>query len=336
MSQHSMLPSIRNHGGLVAEFSPRGASLQRFLVPDGQGGQTNLVMSPADALAPRSACAYAGAIVGPTAGRVRKGLIRWGDAQAQLDINEAPHHLHGGAHGLSDVMWELEEYQEDALTFTISLADGLGGYPGNRNFRVSYRLTDDNELQLDISANSDLPTWFNPTSHIYWNLSGDCREGLDTHTLQVNADQVYRNREDHTLASLMPVDGSIFDLRESRQMGSMLEDKTNRQVLWARGLNHLFALSSSAKGTAQLILSHPTSGRNLRVETTLPGIWLYSGGFLNSNLQLADGQIAAPNLALAIEPQIGPGVLDLEWEGVSIPITKHYMHNISFRFENLQ
>lgn len=325
-----MLLSIRNHKGLEAMFSPRGASLQRLLMPNSKGDHLNLVLSPQDAFRPRSGCAYAGAVVGPMAGRVRNSCLVW-DTVASLDATEGPHHLHGGANGLSELYWDLVDQQPDMLLFQTQLADEVGGYPGNRVFRVLYHLTNQNTLHVELSARGDVKTWFNLTSHIYWNLSGSNKETLSDHNLQIAASMVYWNRADHTLERLRDVDRSPFDLRKPQMLGSLLSAySSNPQISLAKGFNHLFVLDPTPVDQPKLVLRHLASGRFLEVLTSLPGIWIYSGGYLENALLLEGGHWSSCGQALAIEPQLCPPADLLCEECSCYPQSKEYEHYIDF------
>jgi len=48
----------------------------------------------------------------------------------------------------------------------------LKGYPGTLTAQITYRLIDENAVQIDYKARTDKPTIVNLTNHSYFNLSG--------------------------------------------------------------------------------------------------------------------------------------------------------------------
>lgn len=318
---------LKNASGLVAEFSPMGASLQRFLVPDELEGQTNIIMSPADATAPRSANAYAGAILGPLAGRVKNGIIAANGITSYLDQNDGHNHLHGGTHSLSDVEWKYEQLDQQCISFSTSLPDGLDGYPGNRSFNVKYILSNDNILSLSIHANSDVATWFNLSTHIYWNLSGNLVKPIYDHVLQIPSSKVVFNRSDHTTNELVPVSDTVFDFRNGKSFSQLALNSTHNQIRIAKGLNHLFLLENANKkpdDNSFLTVFHPPTKRQLSISTSLPCQWVYTGGYLNSDQLFLNNRRGEQHLAVAFEPQLS------NWDSASESVENHIIPRTNY------
>lgn len=323
---------LENKNGLVAEFSPIGASLQRFLVPDSDG-HTNIIMSPADPMAPRSTSAYAGAILGPIAGRVRNGRIAANGVTSSLDQNDGQNHLHGGTHGLSDVEWQYEQHNQQCISFFTSLPDGLDGYPGNRVFEVKYILSNDNVLSLSFHASSDVATWFNLSTHIYWNLSGNLAGPILDHLLQIPSSKVVFNRSDHTTNELVSVSETVFDFRITKPLSQLVQNTIHDQIRIAKGLNHLFLLehtNGKPNYDSCLTVFHPQSRRQLLISTSLPCQWVYTGGYLNTDHHLLNDRGGEPYLAVAFEPQLRNW--DTASEVMSDQITPQTNYNAWIKF----
>src|SRR5258708_2219344 len=66
------------------------------------------------------------------------------------------------------------------VTFIYTSKDGEQGYPGNLKTKVTYTLTDENELQIEYEAVPDKATPVNFTNHSYFNLAGEGRQYSQT------------------------------------------------------------------------------------------------------------------------------------------------------------
>ena len=64
----------------------------------------------------------------------------------------------------------------------LTSPDGDEGYPGEVKATAMYRLTDDNTLQMTITATSNAATPINIAGHSYFNLAGEVSEMKDMQT----------------------------------------------------------------------------------------------------------------------------------------------------------
>ena len=128
---------------------------------------------------------FYGALVGPSANRVKDGLVVIDGVTYQMDINNNANNLHTDhADGLHKRKWNTEFFEkENRVTFTIRIEDGTYHLPGNREFKVSYSLVDKRahqalakeeygSVRIDYLGTSDKDTLMNLTNHVYFNLNG--------------------------------------------------------------------------------------------------------------------------------------------------------------------
>ena len=272
---------------------------------------------------------YSGAVLGPAAGRIAGGRLNISGNEYSLSLNDCGlHHIHGGFHCLSRMLWKPESHTDTELCLTAALPDGEEGYPGNRRFRARYRLMD-NRLCLSLTAVSDKDTFFNLSSHTYFDLDSFRCSGL-LQSLCIDADKVVYNTPEHIPESLESVVGTAFDFRNPISLMKQLERyKGCRQTELARGYNHAFVLNKTSsllpeasaavsRGADIGITSSPYAGTDtkpaaelcshdaairLRLYTDAPCLVVYSGGFIDKGLPLDPGLETSESCAIALEAQ---------------------------------
>ncbi|HEO8418056.1 TPA: hypothetical protein VBX77_000015 [Yersinia enterocolitica] len=78
---------------------------------------------------------------------------------------------------------------------------------------TTYTLTSEDEWIIDYNAKTDEPTLYNPTNHIYFNLTGSVKNTILDHLLYINSNE-YVPISDKSLpiGKILPSAGSVFDL----------------------------------------------------------------------------------------------------------------------------
>lgn len=115
---------------------PAPAALQKISVPGENGRELSLTLG-LPALEPYASLAcYAGAVLGPNAGRIRGGRLSLSGAEYTLFPNDGGNQLHGGGRSLSSQLWKAENFtcggDAASLLLCASQPHGLDGWPGNR------------------------------------------------------------------------------------------------------------------------------------------------------------------------------------------------------------
>ena len=193
--------------------------------------------------------------VGRYANRIAKGRFSIGDNMYQIAVNENGNALHGGKDRFQYREWRAEMYdrwgivtndESDAYTVTFALhsVDGDQGFPGNLDLRVSYELTDGNELVIKYEAVSDKDTVVNFTNHSYFNLNGG--GVVKDHTLWVDTNY-YTEVDDELIPTgrILPTEGTDFDLIQG---GQYLTDLDTNFVLNGTGFRRVAVLKGLKTG----------------------------------------------------------------------------------------
>ncbi len=258
-------------------LSTLGAGIEEIYTLSNKGKLENIVLSPSYFPTRENGRSFLGKAIGPLAGRVPNSFINCQNNLFYLDKNEGSTSLHGGFHGFDTIIWSyqvVESTGKCSIHFTHTFPDGLGGYPGNRDVSIHYHIYPNQTIRIEYVASSDQFSLMNPTNHTYFNLSGNLVEGIETHQLKVSSSFVSFLESDQTI-NIMPtsIKNTDFDFRKSKSLATILNSK-HPQIKQEKGLNHPFLLDAPEK---QVILSHPKSGRKLKVTTTNKAVVLYTG-----------------------------------------------------------
>lgn len=278
-----------------------GATLAKWVTVDCRGELGNIVLS-----LPLETCLreqhYLGATVGPVAGRIANASIELDKIILKLTANEGKHHLHGGANSFDQQNWQLNSQgQTDTMAFVEFRYEQpalTNGYPGNMVVFVKYTLTEENQLEIKYRAKSDQKTLFNPTNHSYFNLSAG-ESTVDTHVLQVASDYYVPLGPDNLpLGIKKAVGNSPFSLQKESNLGDVLAAR-DAQIIMNGGLNHGFDLNSQTA----ISLTHPETGRRLRLITTESAVVIYTGNHFDGRLTTIEGRSIEKHGGIALETQ---------------------------------
>ena len=305
------LYTMKGRNKLMVTILPLGATVQKIAVCDEDGQEIPLALGFPGPEPYQSLTCYAGAALGPNAGRIRDGRLALSGEEYVLTPNDGANQLHGGAHSLSSQLWTVEDFacEGDSASLLLSTVQphGLDGWPGTRSYRVRYTLTDENCFTIEYEAQTDRPTYFNLSNHTYWDLTGRFDGSALSQELTVRASRVCVNDTQHLPVDLISVGGTAFDFREALSLGSAIRttcDPVSReQLAIARGFNHAYLLDGEPGLKRACFLRDPISGRRLEFLTDAPGVVLYSGGFLPEGLTLNGDCRCVPSCAVALEAQ---------------------------------
>jgi aldose 1-epimerase len=231
----------------------------------------------------RNNAPHFGAVVGRFANRIAKARFTLDGRTYTLAANNGPNHLHGGPKGFDSVVWRGEALP-NGVAFTYISADGEESYPGRLSVRVTYTLSDRDELAVDYQATTDKPTVVNLSQHTYFNLAGQAVRDVLDHRLQLDADRYAGRCDADSTGELAPVDGTPFDFRQPATIGSRI-DAPHPQIQAGRAYDHNFVVNGQngqLRHAARVV--EPSTGRTLDVATTEPGVQFYSANFLDGSI----------------------------------------------------
>jgi aldose 1-epimerase len=300
--------TLTNANGLEVRAINYGAIITSIRVPDRAGTLDDVVLGFDQLAGYFKDPPYFGAIVGRYGNRIAKGQFTLDGKTYKLAINNPPNHLHGGNKGFDKLLWTAEPMKDqNGVVFSLKSADGDEGYPGTLQARVSYTLTDKNELIVDYHATTDKATPVNLTQHSYFNLAGDGSGDILGHQLMLNADR-YTPVDDTLIPTgeLAPVDGTPMDFRKPTAIGARINQDTV-QLKYGKGYDHNWVLSRKGEGLQLAArVTEPKTGRTLEITTTEPGIQFYAGNFLDGTITGKSGHVYKHRNGFCLETQHYP------------------------------
>ena len=308
--QRVTIYTLTNQRGAEARIINYGGTLVSLRVPDSRGRLGDVVAGFDNLDGYLKQTFYMGALVGRYANRIAGGRFTLDGVQYQLATNNGPNHLHGGVRGFDKVVWRarpLRTKAGPALELSYLSRDGEEGYPGNLTARVTYTLTDNDELRIDYYATTDKATVVNLTHHSYFNLAGEGSGDILRHRLQINAARF--TPTDNTsipTGELRRVRGTPFDFTRPVEIGARIE-AADEQLRFGSGYDHNYVLDGRAgqlRHAAEVY--EPKTGRTMEVWTTEPGMQFYSANFLAVEGGGKNGHAYPRRAAFCLETQHFP------------------------------
>ncbi|HUU92568.1 MAG TPA: aldose epimerase family protein [Phycisphaerae bacterium] len=297
--------TLTNSHGLQAEVMTYGATLTAVKVPDRQGRLANVTLYLDTFEDYLRGHPLFGSVVGRYANRIAGAAFTLDGVEYALTPNAGKNHIHGGRVGFQKLVWDARPVRESdsvGVELNHTSPDGHEGYPGTLAVKVTYTLTEANELRMAYEARTDKPTLVNLTNHAYWNLAGAGSGDVLGHVLTLNADRYLpADKQKIPLGQLKSVKGTPMDFTEPKTIGSRIDQVEDRNY------DHCYVLNK--KDGERLSLAarvvEPTSGRVMEVHTTQPGVQVYTAKHLSNRFK-AGGKEYGPYHGVCLETQHFP------------------------------
>lgn len=301
------LYTMTNSKGAYVQLSSIGAGIVSIVVPDKDGVLADVVIGYPEAASYFSDGPCSGKIPGRYANRIALGKFELDGVGYTLPVNNGPNHLHGGPDGFQNKVWESREH-EGGVEFLYYSEDGEMGYPGALKAVARYDWSEDCELRLTLTAESDAPTVVNLTNHAYFNLNGEGNGDILGHLLRLNASEYLPTSDSLIpLGESAPVAGTPMDFVTAKPLGAEI-NADFPALKYGKGYDNCWVIDGAEPGQLQEAaeLYAPESGRVLSVYTTQPGVQVYTGNWLSGCPAGKNGHVYEDYCAVAIECQNFP------------------------------
>lgn len=339
------LYTLKNANGMEVCITNYGGRVVSLVVPDKDGKPTDVVLGfdniaqYADTL--NSPTDY-GSSVGRYANRIKGGQFTLNDSTYQLKQNDGPNCLHGGGTtGWMNQVYDAEQVDAQTLKLTIVAADGENGFPGTVTAVTTYKVTDDNTLDITWEAETDKETIINQTNHNYYNLNGDfTKPGYDM-ILFVNADNFTPSDKLYIpTGEIKSVEGTPMDFRTAHAIGDSIKSQFD-QIQNAGGYDHNWCLNTYKDGKGDdtqvcASLYSPLTGIFMEMYTNEPGVQVYSGNFQgigNEPNIKHKGGVYPQHVSVCLESQKYPNSPNqADWVQPTLKPGEKYFSHAAYKF----
>ena len=302
--------TLTNSHGVEVRAMNYGGIILSVRVPDRKGQMADIALGhdTLEGYIPNPP--YLGAIVGRYANRIANGKFTLDGKTYSLPVNNGSNSLHGGLKGFDKVVWDAEPLKgKTGVAFRYLSKDGEEGYPGNLKVKVTYTLTEANQLFIEYEATTDKATPINLSQHSYFNLAGEGNGDVLSHEVMINADRF--TAVDKNLiptGELRSVKGTPLDFTGPTKVGAHIDDNYD-QLAIAGGYDHNFIINRRSEDNGLVLAARiyePTSGRALEVSTTEPAVQFYTGNFLDGTVTGKQGHVYKRRYGFCLETQHYP------------------------------
>jgi aldose 1-epimerase len=308
--QEVSLYTLRNAKGLVLKVSNYGAAVIELDLPDRTGKLADVV-GGFESFEPYTLATnpHFGGIVGRVANRIKHAEFELDGKKYKLADNDHGNSLHGGNKGFDRVVWSAQPSQSAgavAVQLNYASKGGEENYPGKLDVTVTYTLSNENELRIEMKASTDQTTIVNLAQHTYWNLAGVGSGTIRNHELTLYADQ-YTPGDPVPNGTTKGVAGTPFDFTTAKLIGKDLDATGGKPI----GYDHNYVVRGNPYQLRPVAkVKEPTTGRVMTLSADQPGVQFYTGNFMDGTLK-GKGTTYQQYAMLCLETQRFPNAINV-------------------------
>lgn len=261
---------------------------------------------------------YFGTTIGRFAGRISNAEFLLNGKQNFLNKNHGEHNLHGGILGFGRKLWSVIETTSESIALEYISPNNEENFPGELTVRVSYTLTEENELKVNYYAKSDEDTVINLTQHSYFNLNGH-EDDITSQKLQIKSNNVLETTSDLIpTGEFASIKGHEFDFSNPK--------------LCPNSIDITFVLED----TNAAVLFSEKNKIKMSVITNQPAVHIYVGGNCFNQVKGKENADYHAKSGICFETQNFPDAPNHpHFPNALLKKGEEYFHNTIFKFENI-
>ncbi len=263
---------------------------------------------------------YIGAIVGRYAGRINNAEFILNGDKIELTKNHGVHQIHGGVDGFSKALWNVKNVTTNTITLEYISATNEENFPGKLTTQVTYNLTEENELRVDMIAKSTQDTIINLTQHSYFNLDGHSKD-IVNQDLFVNSHKTLEtNIANIPTGRFFEIDRSSLDFSSTKKCPIKIDTT--------------FVLNDNDAVSAVLISKK--NNLKMSVFTNQPAIHIYVGGNCFNQIKGKENANYHSESGICFEAQNFPDAPNHEhFPNAILKKGETHNHKTTFKFEKI-
>ena len=307
---------LENDNKMKVSFLNLGATNFELIVPDNNlnlvdvslqyENLDNIYLNPT----------YLGAVVAMNCNRIEGGEFKLSDKIYKLEVDANNNNIHSIPNVLKSKILDYEMKNNNdgsaSLLFKYNFKDMEQGFPGDTEFYVKYTLNDNNELIINFSATSNKDTIFNPTSHMYYNLSGQDKNDLSEQYLCINSDKYLEVNENFIPKNIKEVKNTPFDFTKEKCILENINDN-HEQLKVCNGYDHCYLINDNKDGNGLKKVAYAYSkitGIRLDIISDSEAVQLYTANFIGNDLKGKNGVIYKKKGAFCLETEFVPNSIN--------------------------
>lgn len=320
--------TLKNKKGIEVDVINYGATITSLKIPISKSTKVDVVLGfekAEDYLESFNLpnAPYLGAIVGRYAGRINNANFLLNGEPIQLTKNHNSHQLHGGFEGFSKAFWKVLSFNSQknpSITLAYLSQDNEENFPGELTTQITYTLTEENELKVEMIAKTTKDTIINLTQHSYFNLDGHSSD-IVSQKLFVNSSKTLE-----TNINNIPT-GKYFSIKKTPFNFDLPKECPTK-------IDNTFVLNNTNEIAATLFSEK--NKLKMSVFTNQPAVHIYVGGNCFNQIKGKENASYHPLSGVCFEAQNFPDAPNHEYfPDAVLKKGETYIHNTIFKFEKI-